>query len=159
MVEIISKRDGARREDAHARRLIESNRATIDRLADHLSNGAYSARKAKPAGRPPEPSGVIIHAPARSTAIGDAPAPFVRIAVNGRVSVVDANSGRQLHHLGDLRRRDDGQRFVLATKTNGFFSPVAADVAARLADLDGTPVDRAGEQALTDEIGRRLGFS
>ena len=46
MVEIISKRDGSRREDAAMRRLIEQNRATITRLADHISGGSYSAGKA-----------------------------------------------------------------------------------------------------------------
>ncbi|CDX61181.1 hypothetical protein LCM4577_14320 [Mesorhizobium sp. LCM 4577] len=46
MVEIISKRDGSRREDVAMKRLIEQNRATITRLADHISGGSYSAGKA-----------------------------------------------------------------------------------------------------------------
>lgn len=158
MVDIISKRDGPRREDAQAWQLIEANRPIIDKLADRLTGGAYSARKAAPAPRAPEPSGLIIHT-ARSTAITEPPKPFVRIALNGRVSAVDANTGRQLHHLGDLRRRDDGQRFVLATGANGFFSPVAEEVAVALADLDGRPVDRAGEPALVTDISARLGLS
>jgi hypothetical protein len=55
MVDIFSRRDGPRPEDARIRRLIEDNRATIDRIADHISNGAYSARKAR--GRHPSPRG------------------------------------------------------------------------------------------------------
>ncbi|TIN30893.1 MAG: hypothetical protein E5Y25_33040, partial [Mesorhizobium sp.] len=59
MVEIISKRDGSRREDAAMKRLIEQNRATITRLADHLTGGSYSAGKAqKPKA---QAKGLIIH--------------------------------------------------------------------------------------------------
>ena len=45
MVEIISKRDGPRREDIQVKRLIEQNRSTIVRLADQISGGGYSASK------------------------------------------------------------------------------------------------------------------
>lgn len=158
MVDIITKRDGPRREDVQARHLIEANRPVINRLADHLTNGAFSARQNAPAPRAPEASGLIIHT-ARSTAITEPPKPFVRVALNGRVSAVDANTGRQLHHLGDLRRRPEGQVFVLATRANGFFSPVDEAVAAALADLDGKTVERADEAALTGEIGARLGLA
>ncbi len=154
-MEIISRGNGPRREDEQAKRLIAANRPTIERLADRLSNGAYSARKtAKP--QRPEASGLIIHT-ARATAIVDPPKPFVRVAVNGRVSMVDANTGRQLHHLGDLRRRDGRERFVLATRENGFFSPVEDDLAAALAELDGHVLEGAGsEKALVAAIEARL---
>ena len=45
MVEIISKRDGPRREDVQVKRLIEQNRSTIVRLADQISGGGYSASR------------------------------------------------------------------------------------------------------------------
>ena len=35
----------SRRDDIAAKQLIERNRATIDKLADHLSAGAYSASR------------------------------------------------------------------------------------------------------------------
>jgi hypothetical protein len=157
-VDVISRGSGPHREDEQAKRLIAANRPTIERLADQLSNGAYSARKAaKP--RPPEASGLVIHT-ARAAAIVDPPKPFVRVAVNGRVSIVDANTGRQLHHLGDLRRRDRRERFVLATRENGFFSPVETGLAAALAELDGHVMEGAGsERALVASIGARLGLA
>lgn len=155
MVEIISKQSGPRREDERARRLIEANRPTIEKLADHLSNGAWSARrKPKPPG--PEPEGLIIHS-TRAAPKAEPARPFVRIAVNGRVSLVDLNTGLQMHHLGDLRRRDGRQSFRLATRENGFFSPVDAEIADALADLDGAPVDgNAAERSLVEAIGERL---
>lgn len=158
MVDIISKRDGPRREDVEAKRLIEANRGTIERLADRFSNGAYSARKTAATAEGAAPAGVIIHT-ARRTTLSGTPRPFVRIAINGRVSVVDANSGRQLHHVGDLRRQDKGQCFRLATRENGFFSPVDSEVAAALSDLDGQAVDRTSETQFTTDIAARLGFA
>lgn len=156
MVDIISRTSGPRREDEQARRLIEANRPVIDRLADHLTNGAYSASKRAPARTGPEPSGLVIHT-ARATTTTEPPRPFVRVAVNGRVSMVDTNTGRQMHHLGDIRRRDGVDGFRLATRENGFFSPVDPEIAAALADLDGRPVaGHDGERALVDAIGVRL---
>ena len=157
-MDVISRGHGPRREDEQAKRLIAANRPAIERLADQLSGGAYSARKAaKP--RLPEASGLVIHA-ARPAAIVDPPKPFVRVAVNGRVSMVDANTGRQLHHLGDLRRRDGRERFVLATRENGFFSPVETELAAALGELDGHMLAGAGsEKALVAAIGARLGLA
>ncbi len=134
MVEIISKRDGSRREDAAMKRLIEQNRATITRLADHISGGSYSAGKApKPK---PQAKGLIIHSVGGARPAVEA-SPRIRISLNGRVIMVDENSGRQLHHIGDLRRRDGNDFFLLATKANHYFSPVDEDIAAALAGLDG----------------------
>lgn len=156
MVDIISRRSGPRPEDERVRKVIEANRPTIDRLADHLTNGAWSARRQQPTPAGPEPSGVIIHTARASTAT-EPPKPFVRVAVNGRVSMVDANTGRQMHHLGDIRRRDGADGFRLATRENGFFSPVDPELASALADLDGAAVaGRDGERALIDAIGVRL---
>lgn len=157
MIEIVSKRNGPRREDEAARRLIEANRPTIERLANHFSGGTWSQRHApKPAA---EAEGLIIHT-ARAATTDAPPKPFLRLAVNGRVSMVDANSGRQMHHIGEVRRRDGRTTFRLATRDNGFFSPVDDTLAAALADLDGQPVeDRAAERSLIDAIGGRLGIA
>lgn len=156
MVEIISKRDGPRREDVQVKRLIEQNRATITRIADQISSGAYSARKAPR--EAPKAQGLIFH----HVSGGPPPAdmhPQVRISLNGRVVVVDQNSGKQLHHIGEVRRKDGAEAFVLATKANGFFSPVDAAIATALAELDGTRVDAAGgEEQFAAAIGARLGF-
>lgn len=157
MVEIFSRRDGPRREDVTIRRLIEDNRATIGRIADHISQGAYSRRgMSRPA---PEAEGLIIHV-GRGTPAADEPQPYIRINVNGRVSAVDGYTGRQIHHLGELRSRDGARRFLLATKANGFFAPVDDGVSQRLRQLDGVAID-AGfpEDRLIAAITVLLGYA
>lgn len=154
MVEIVSKRSGPRPEDERLRRLIEANRPTIDRLANQLTDGAWSARRQPKA--EPQAEGLVIHTARASTPTAPA-RPFVRVAVNGRVSLVDTNTGRQLHHLGDIRRVAGTDRFRLATRENGFFSPVDADIATALADLDGHALEgRDAERRLIETIGTRL---
>ena len=154
MVDIVSKRSGPRPEDERVRRLIEANRPTIEKLADRLTNGAWSASKQPVAA--PQPQGLVIHTARAATRVEE-PRPFVRIAVNGRVSLVDTDTGRQLHHLGELRRRDGRDSFRLATRENGFFSPVDPEISEALADLDGTTLDGAGaERRLIASIAERL---
>jgi hypothetical protein len=155
MVDIISKRgDEPRPEDARIRRVLAQNRPVIDKLADHLTNGAWSNRN-KPAAAP-QAEGLMIHTARASTARGPAE-PFVRVALNGRVSMVDANTGRQMHHLGDLRRGPEGERFRLATRENGFFSPLDPEIAALLADFDGQVMEGPeAEPRLTAAIGEKL---
>jgi hypothetical protein len=160
MVEIVSRRGGPRREDVEARRVIKSNWGTIERLADQISQGAYSASKqaARPAADPAPEGKVICDMGAPRPAAE--PAPYVRVSPNKRVVVVDYETGRQMHHVGDVRRRDGVWRFDLATRENGFFAPVDADVAARLASLDG--VVMGGERddaALAAEISALLGYA
>ena len=117
-----------------ARQLIERNRATIERLADHLSSGAFSAsRQAKPE---PQPEGLMIHVLGGPPA-DETPQPYVRISPNDRVVLADHATGRQLEFLGQIRRENGARRFVLATKANGFFAELASATAARLAGLDG----------------------
>lgn len=154
MVEIISKRDGPRREDAAFRRLLSENRATITRLADQFSGGAYSAGKAaKPK---PQPKGLIFHDMSTGAPAQEALA-RVRVSLNGRVIVVDDNTSRQLHHLGQVTVRDGNEIFVLATSENGFFAPLDAQIVTLLADLDSqTLSDVHSEDWLVGEIGRRL---
>ena len=142
---------------AEARELIERNRATITKLADHLSMGAYSASK-QPAPEP-QAQGLIIHVLDRSRP-DDAPVPYVRISPNDRVVLADQASGRQLEFLGQIRKQDGRRRFVLATKANGFFAELTGEMAAKLVPLDGKELSRDdGEAALAAEIGRLLGLA
>jgi hypothetical protein len=161
MVEIISPRDGPRPQDARLKALIDNNRATITRLADHLTQGGYSANKAaKAAPAPAAPERRSLHVVGGSPAPTREAHPVVRATINGRVIVVDDNSGRQLHHLGEIRRRGDEIRFVLASAENRFPAPVAAEIAAAIEDLDAAELaPDGGEEALVDEIGRRLGLA
>jgi hypothetical protein len=159
MVEIISPRGGSRPEDFRLKSLIENNRSTITRLADHLTQGGYSASKAAKAAPAPEPERTSsVHI------IGGAPAarvarPVVRATLNGRVVVVDDESGRQLHHLGEIRRRNGALWFVLAAAANRFPAPAAAETVELLADLDAAELATdGGEEALVAEIAHRLGF-
>jgi len=79
--------------------------------------------------------------------------------VNGRVVVVDDNSGRQLRHLGEVRRQGDEIVFVLACSENGFSAPAPDEILERLADLDRALLaPDGGEDALVAEIASRLGF-
>lgn len=156
MVDIISKRDGPRREDVPLKRLIEQNRSTIVRLADQISGGGYSASK-KPR-RQPKAEGLIIHVGGGVAPVAEAK-PSIRVTLNGRVISKDQNTGRQLHHIGDIRNRDGNQVFVLATKQNGFFSPVDEIVSVALADLDGRHLAATySEEQLAADIGAKLGI-
>ena len=154
MVEIISKRDGPRREDAALRRLLSENRTTITRLADQFSAGAYSASKvAKPK---PQPKGLIFH-DMSAGAPSEEPLARIRVSLNGRVIIVDENTSRQLHHLGQITTRDGGEVFVLATSENGFFAPLDEPIATLLAGLDNQTLSGDHtEEWLVAEIGRRL---
>ncbi|TPI69514.1 hypothetical protein FJ420_08020 [Mesorhizobium sp. B3-1-3] len=157
MVEIISKRDGPRREDVQVRRLIEQNRSTIVRLADQISSGGYSASR-KPRQKP-EAEGLIIHVGGGSPVAAEAE-PSIRVTLNGRVIAVDWNTSRQLHHIGDVRNRNGEQVFVLATKQNGYFSPVDETIAQALAGLDGSRLAASyTEEQLAADIGLKLGIA
>lgn len=160
MVDIISKNSAPRREDQKARALIEKNRATITRLADQLSNGAYSAsRRGENKAPEKKASGLIISDLGATRPVSE-PKPYVRISPNNRVVIADAASGRQMHYLGELRRKDGALRFVLATKENGIFSPVDPEIAKPLAALDGVAIggDRT-EEMLASEIRDLLDLS
>ncbi len=156
MVEIISKRDGPRREDVQVKRLIEQNRSTIVRLADQLSAGGYSASK-----RPrqqPKAEGLIIHVGGGSASASEA-RPSVHVSMNGRVVSKDQNTGRQLHHIGDIRNRDGEQVFVLATRQNGYFAPVDENVSEALTELDGLRLTATHtEEQLVADISAKLGI-
>ncbi len=155
-MDIHSRLGGTREEDKHAKEHLRRNWGTIEKLADTLSGGKYSADKAKKAAPPPQAQGLIIVDQSRPR-LPDAPVPYLRISVNGRVVLADNSSGIQLEFLGQINRVNGEKCFVIATKENGFFSPLAADVAERIADLAGRTINRDySEDDLATDIRMRL---
>lgn len=155
-MDIISKKSGPRAEDQQAKQHIQRNWGTIEKLADTLSGGKYSADKAKKAAPPPQAQGLIIVDQARPR-MPDVPEPYLRISMNGRVVVADTNSGVQMHFLGQIMRQNGEMRFTLATAENGFISPLEPEFQEKLADLAGRVVNRAfSEDDLAAEIRQRL---
>jgi hypothetical protein len=158
VVYIISKRDGPRREDVAAQRLIQQNRGTIEKLANHLSAGRYGEMRKAAA----EPAAVEVFEKTLQSGYtpGSQPVelrPYVRISPNNRVVVADLASGRQLHYLGELRGPRSAQRFVLATRENGFHVTLEEDLSGRLADLDGREMTADDAEALLKrDIAERL---
>lgn len=141
-MDIFSKRDGPRQEDVRAKRLISENSGTIRRLADQISNGGFTKMRQdqKRRAEEPKPDGLMIYtmsAPARP----DDPEPYVRVSLNGRVVLADRNSGRQLQLLGEIRGGTASRRLVLATKDNGFISPVGDDLVELLGSYDGSDIN------------------
>ena len=156
MVEIISKPNGPRREDAAAKHYLRENSATIMKIANHLSGGRLNQN-------PPVVPSATMPRNARSPAVvrrNEEPRPYASVSLNGRVVVVDFNTGRQLLHLGEIRGRGAGRRFLLATTENHFFEPLDPSLQALLADIDGRPApDDLALDALVATIDTRLGYS
>ena len=155
-LDIHSKKSGPRAEDQQAKQHLSRNWGTIEKLADTLSGGKYSADKAKRAAPGPQAQGLIIVDQARAR-LPDVPVPYLRISTNGRVVLADNSSGIQLHFLGQLKRSDGAVRFVIATAENGFISPLDPDLAAKITDLAGVVVNRAySEDDLATDLRTRL---
>lgn len=155
-MDIYSKHSGPREEDKQAKDHLRRNWGTIEKLADTLSGGKYSADKAKKAAPPPQAQGLIIVDQARPR-LPDAPVPYLRISVNGRVVLADTSSGIQLEFLGQIKRVNGEKCFVIATKENGFFAPLGPEVAERIADLAGRAINRDyTEDDLAADIKTRL---
>jgi hypothetical protein len=158
-LDIHSKKSGPRAEDQQAKQHLVRNWGTIEKLADTLSGGKYSADKAKKAAAPPQAKGLIFVDQARPR-LADDPVPYLRISTNGRVVLADTSSGIQLHFLGQLKRVNGEVRFIIATAENGFFTPLDADLAAKLADLADLAVNRSySEDDLAQDIKTRLQIS
>lgn len=149
MVDVFVKGGDRRPLDPRMRAMLGNNRQTLTRMADHLTNGAFSAAKAPPA--EPKPEGLIIHAAGQAAAARE-PRREIRVALNGRVLMIDADTGRQLHLLGAVR----GGRFALATRENGFMARLDEAVAAPLRDLDASAFE--SEDALATRIASSLGL-
>ncbi|WP_315901075.1 hypothetical protein [Leisingera daeponensis] len=154
MVDIFSKRDGPRLEDVKAKRLLSENAGTIRKLADQISNGGFSRMQAEQARRKqePKPDGLIIH-DMKARVTSDVPEPYVKVSLNNRVVLVDKSTGRQMQMLGEIRGNFISKKFMLATKENGFFSPLEGDTAAALAHLDGVEMtDTFNDRTLAEAI-------
>ena len=155
-MDIISKKSGPRAEDQHAKQHLQRNWGTIEKLADTLSGGKYSADKAKKAAAPPQAKGLIFVDQARPR-LADNPVPYLRISTNGRVVLADTSSGIQMHFLGELKRVNGEVRFTIATKENGYFTPLDNEMAEKIADLANLPVNRSySEDDLAQAIKTRL---
>jgi hypothetical protein len=158
-LDIFSRKSGPRAEDVHARQQLQRNWGTIEKLADTLSGGKYSADKARRAVPPQQPLGLIIVDQAVPR-VSDNPDPYLRISLNGRVVVADAHSGVQVHFLGQLKRMNGEVRFVLASAENGFISPLEPDLQALIQDLENRVINRDySEEELANEIKARLAIT
>ncbi|WP_027578076.1 hypothetical protein [Bradyrhizobium sp. Ai1a-2] len=156
MVHIISKRDVPHREEVAAKDFIQKNRTKIDAVANHLTGGHWQQLR-NPAPPPqPQPSGKVwLTPPSRPREME----PYVRISLNGRVVIADLASGRQLHFVGELRGTGQSRYLALATRENGIFDPLDAELCKALADLEGVSVpDEASEECLEQVIAGRLGL-
>lgn len=155
-MDIHSRQSGPRAEDKQAKDHIQRNWGTIEKLADTLSGGKYSADKAKKAAPAPQAQGLIIVDQARPR-LPDVPIPYLRISMNGRVVLADTSSGLQLHFLGQIKRTDGRMQFTLATAENGFIAPLAPELHDKIADLADRTINRAySEDDLALDIKTRL---
>lgn len=159
MVTIISK-GGPDRRAAEARKLVEDNKSTIQAMTTYLSGGVGRQPITVPQGPPtPEQQSFFRRFSASLPASRDEVKPYLRISLNNRVIIADSNSARQLHFLGELRGKGVVRRFVLATRENGFFSPLEEELREKLADLDNSFVaDDAALEALSATLNERLGL-
>ena len=143
-----------------AKRLIQENSGTIRKLADQISNGGFTKMRQEEARRreKPKPEGLIIHdlkAPSKP----DTPDPYVKVSINNRVVLADASSGRQLQLLGEIRRNGFSKAFVLATKANGYRSPVSDETYAAIQHLSQAAITQEfSEASLVQEIEKALGI-
>lgn len=160
-MDIFSKRDGPRREDVQAKRLISENSHVIKKLADQISGGGYTAMQQTKAqaARKPQPEGLIIHD--LGSAKGPAEVrPYVKVSLNNRVVLACMNSGKQLQLLGEIRGNFAGRRFALATAERGFYSPVEGEMLEALRHLDDIEIGKGFDaDALTDAISRSLALN
>ena len=155
MVTIISKQDGPRKGEAELKHTIKQNRGTIEQLANTLS-GAIGGRSGQQRVAPPPQASTTTHSFRKTSSEGEA-RPYVRVSLNGRVVLVDYETGNQLHYLGEVRGKGAAARFRLATKDNGFYAPLEAELCERLRAIDGAPViDAAAEDRLKKAIEERL---
>ena len=155
-MDIHSRLSSERPEDKRAQQHIKRNWGTIEKLADTLSGGKYSADKAKKAAPPPQAQGLIIVDQARPR-LPDAPVPYLRISMNGRVVLADTSSGIQLHFLGQIKRVNGEQRFFIATAENGFIAPLEPALNDKIADLANLTINRGySEDDLAEGIKTRL---
>lgn len=158
-MDIIIKRDGPRREDIEAKRHIKQNWGTIEKLADHISGGKYSAGKIKKKSAP-QPSGLIFSDLGAGKVVPDDPQPYLRISINGRVVIMDLTTGLQMQFLGQISWKNNQRILVLATKDNGFSAPIDDELYGQIAALDQKVIDTGfSEDDLLQELKETLGLN
>lgn len=160
MVDIISKKDGPRKEDVALKKFLRENNKTITGLADRLTMGGYSnSKKAASQPQAPSPSNdkkYFILSPHDNAG---PPEPYVRISINGRVVIVDDRTSKQMAFLGEIRRTDQGRIFMLATRENKFFSPADEELTTQLEELDHIEMnDDQTEEWLKQQLSDKLGI-
>ena len=159
MVTIISKQDGPSKKEAELKQHLRQNRGTLEGMVKALKHGPMAhLAQPEPTIQAPQGSGKTVFYKNTSSE-GDAK-PYVRVSMNGRVVLVDYETGSQLHHLGDVRGKGAAAKFALATKANGFFAPVEAEIAEALKGLDGRAAgDRETEEAFKADVAAALGLA
>ena len=159
-MDIFSNRDGPRREDVQAKRLISENSHVIKKLADQISGGGYTAmQQAKEqAQQTPQPKGLIIHDLGVTNTATDLK-PYVKVSLNNRVVLACLNTGKQIQLLGEIRGNFAGKTVVLATAERKFYSPVEGEMLEALQHLDGVEIHRDfDDKALAEAIEISLGL-
>ena len=136
MIDIISKKDGPRKEDVRLRKLIQENKGTITAMADHFSMGAYSASKQPAQQNSNTEQGKASYFILSAHDNAEPPKPYVRVSLNGRVVIVDDRTSKQMHFIGEVRHLNGEKVFLLATEENKFFSPADEDLMNALKELD-----------------------
>ncbi|WP_323776078.1 hypothetical protein [Leisingera sp.] len=141
-MDIFSKRDGPRLEDVKARRVLSENAGTIRKLADQISNGGFTRMRQEQARarEEPKPDGLIIH-DLKASAAARTPEPYVKVSINNRVLIADLSNGRQIQMLGEIRGNFMSRKLVLATKENGFFSPVDDETREAIGHLENVEIN------------------
>ncbi len=142
-MDIFSKKDGPRAEDVQAKRMISENMPAIRKLADQISNGGYTRMRQEQAQRKqqPQPEGKLIF-DMTARAHSEVPDPYIKISMNNRVVMADRKTARQLHLLGEIRGNFVSKKLALATKENGFFSPLDEEISDLIGHLDGVEITR-----------------
>ena len=161
MVDIISKKEGPRKEDLAVKHMLKGKERIITGLADAFTSGGYSASKQEKMlaqNKKPEESTSKYFILSTKDCAGP-PEPYVRISINGRVVIVDNRNSEQMHFLGEIRRFEDGKKFLLATAENKFFSPAEKEVTDMLTECDGVAINDAfTEEMLKDKLAELLGI-
>ncbi|WP_417267684.1 hypothetical protein [Celeribacter baekdonensis] len=153
-MDIFSKREGPRAEDVKAKRLISENMPVIRKLADQLSGGGYTRMRQQEAKRreTPKLDGLMIY-DLKAAVRNDVADPYVKVSLNNRVVLADKSSGLQIQMLGEIRGNFMSKKLVLATKENGFFSPLDDALYALLKHLEGVEITREfTEKDLANEL-------
>jgi hypothetical protein len=106
-----------------------------------------------------QPDGLVIHHFGAAAPPSVDHPPYVRISLNGRVVVIDGETHKQQHYLGEVRRFEDRNEFLLATRENNFYSPLEDEISDLLSDFDHQIIDGDfSEDHLVEKIGQALGL-